>query len=149
MNAADLVKLLEGFRFPTNTEAELGAAVRRLFDERGVTYQAEAWLGQLKVAGTPETRTMTGTVMGMPMPSFEIPDNNPPDSRIDFLVGRVGLELKTEGSVHEVMRQLRRYAESTRVDELVLLTSKVRLCGMPRTLGSKPVHVALCSRGIG
>jgi hypothetical protein len=149
VNGADLAKLLEGYRYPTNSEAELSGAVRRLFDERGVVYQAEVWLGRLKIAGTPETKTITGSVMGLPMPSFEVPDNNPPDSRIDYLIGRTGLELKTEGSVHEVMRQLRRYAESSRIDELVLLTSKVRLCGMPKTLGDKPVHVALCSRGLG
>lgn len=46
-----------------------------------------------------------------------------PANRIDLLVnGHVGIEVKTAGSVKEVTRQLRRYAEH--VDELGLVTMK-------------------------
>lgn len=43
-------------------------------------------------------------------------------SRIDLLVGRVGIEVKVKGGVAEVLRQLCRYAPH--VDELVLVTIK-------------------------
>jgi hypothetical protein len=46
--------------------------------------------------------------------------------RIDFLVARVGVEVKVNGSTTEVERQLRRYLASPLVDELVLVTTRAR-----------------------
>lgn len=42
--------------------------------------------------------------------------------RIDFLAGDVGIEVKIEGGVNEVARQLQRYAQSEKVAHLVLAT---------------------------
>lgn len=44
--------------------------------------------------------------------------------RIDFLVGRIGIECKIDFSANEVLRQLSRYATSSEVDELLLVTTK-------------------------
>lgn len=44
--------------------------------------------------------------------------------RIDLLVERVGVEVKTAGAWRDVERQLRRYLESDLLDELVLVTAK-------------------------
>lgn len=44
--------------------------------------------------------------------------------RIDFLVGRVGIEIKVAGSAADVRRQLARYAATEAVDELLLVTTK-------------------------
>lgn len=57
--------------------------------------------------------------------------------RIDFLVGRVGLEVKVKGAVKDVRTQLARYAEHPDVDAVVLVTRCLRhkmpptLCGVP------------------
>lgn len=64
--------------------------------------------------------------------------------RIDFLVDGTGIEVKVAGSVASVMRQLRRYANTRQVDELVLVTTKVahrELHGV--TLSGVPVSVVI------
>lgn len=61
--------------------------------------------------------------------------------RIDFLVGRVGVEVKVGGTLAEVVRQLLRYAERDEIDSLVLVTTQQRHRGAPRELNGKPVLV--------
>lgn len=46
--------------------------------------------------------------------------------RIDFLVGKIGIECKVGGSKMEVLRQLQRYAQFDEIDELILVTTKSR-----------------------
>lgn len=59
--------------------------------------------------------------------------------RIDFLVGGIGIEVKTKGAENAIVRQLARYAQSPRVDALVLVTTRWTL-SLPADLGGKPVH---------
>lgn len=47
-----------------------------------------------------------------------------PKDRIDFLVGKIGIECKVDGSKHAVARQLLRYAERPEVEALLLITSR-------------------------
>jgi hypothetical protein len=61
-------------------------------------------------------------------------------SRVDLLVGRVAIEVKVDGAATAVLRQLRRYATSDRVDALVLVTGRARHT-MPGEIDGKPVHV--------
>ncbi len=68
--------------------------------------------------------------------------------RIDFLVGTEGVEVKVQGSVDAVIRQLTRYAKSERVSSLILVTSKVTLARVPSELNGKPVRVAALLGGI-
>lgn len=66
--------------------------------------------------------------------------------RIDFMLGRLGVEVKVDGSRMQVMRQLKRYAESGQVDCLLLVTTCARHLNMPDALGGVPVHVVkLCT----
>lgn len=68
--------------------------------------------------------------------------------RIDFMVGRVGIECKTQGGVAAVIRQLFRYAQHPDVDALVLLTTRAQLARVPAILNGKPVVVACTLGGI-
>lgn len=70
-----------------------------------------------------------------------------PRDRIDILAGRVGIEVKVAGQAASVVRQLERYAESDRVDELVLVTSRVRHLAVPSEIGGKPVSVVAIAGG--
>jgi len=66
--------------------------------------------------------------------------------RIDFLLGRVGIEVKVKGSSADVTRQLWRYADSPQIDGLLLVTTKRehrRVIGESATFKGKPV-LMLC-----
>lgn len=62
------------------------------------------------------------------------------EERVDFLVGRVAVEVKTAGNRVSVMRQLSRYAQCEDVDAIVLVTAKQTL-GCPASIGGKPITV--------
>ncbi len=142
MTPADLVAMLEGYRLPTGTEAELNRAVRSLFERRSVAFEPEALLFKGEPVRSADEIPKDDWEQVGPL-SLQLIKN-----RIDFLVGRTGLELKVDGSLQAVTSQLSRYAQADRVDALVLLTTKLRLCRVPPMLNGKPVVVALCSRGI-
>jgi hypothetical protein len=74
--------------------------------------------------------------------------------RLDFLVygelntnghGHAGpgvaIEVKLDGSLAALTRQLHRYAQHERVLELVAVTNRARLTHVPRTLNGKRVEV--------
>lgn len=61
--------------------------------------------------------------------------------RIDFLVGRVGVECKVAYGAATVLRQLERYAASDEVDDLLLVTTKATHRGLPPVVGGKPLLV--------
>lgn len=65
--------------------------------------------------------------------------------KIDLMAGRVGIEVKIGGQPAAVTRQLRRYAASPEVGELILVTTRVSHRSVPREIGGKPVHVVLLS----
>lgn len=61
--------------------------------------------------------------------------------RIDFLIGETGLEVKTDGSLNDVLRQLHRYAQLDQIQALILVTNRARHNDMPDTLNHKPLRV--------
>jgi hypothetical protein len=65
-----------------------------------------------------------------------------PRCRIDVLVGRVGIEVKIDGSVEDVAWQLQRYARSPLLDTLVLATTCARHRRLPASIAGMPIHVA-------
>lgn len=62
-------------------------------------------------------------------------------NRIDLMVGRVGIEVKVAGKASDVLRQCTRYLALDALDELVLVSSRVRHMHPPQTLAGKPFHV--------
>jgi hypothetical protein len=63
-----------------------------------------------------------------------------PTSRIDFLCGRIGIEVKIKGTPADVRRQMTRYAASDRIDSLVLITTKHIHCCLPEQINGKTVE---------
>lgn len=68
--------------------------------------------------------------------------------RIDFLVDRVGIELKVDGTASSVERQLKRYAATGLVDVLVLVTTRVRHREIKRLLGDTEVVVVVLNQNL-
>jgi len=68
--------------------------------------------------------------------------------RVDFLVGRIAVEAKIDGSLSQVTRQLHRYAQSELIDELVLVTTRLRHARMPDRMNGKPVAVFATMGGL-
>lgn len=60
---------------------------------------------------------------------------------LDFVVERIGVEIKTKGSPSQVARQLQRYCQSKDIDEIILVTGKVSLGDLPPLLNGKPIHL--------
>ncbi len=67
--------------------------------------------------------------------------------RIDLVAGEVGIEVKVAGSPDRVWSQLRRYAASPLVAELVLVTARLRLAHDPPDVGV-PLYVVRVPDGI-
>lgn len=62
-----------------------------------------------------------------------------PRCRIDFLAGRVGIEIKKGRPVPSALReQLARYLKSDALDAIVVVTQQAVL--LPRTIAGKPVE---------
>lgn len=62
--------------------------------------------------------------------------------RIDFVVGgSIGVEVKVDGSLSSVTRQLHRYASSPLITELVLVTTRMRHRHMPAAINGKSITV--------
>lgn len=69
--------------------------------------------------------------------------------RIDFLAGRVGVEVKIAGANADVIRQLRRYATHPEIGALILVTTRARHRAIPRVIEGKPVLVVWLSGVLG
>ncbi|WP_415679133.1 hypothetical protein [Tsukamurella hominis] len=65
----------------------------------------------------------------------------PGGGRIDFVFGRVGMEVKIKGAATQVQRQLERYAATGLFDHLILLTTRPVHRSIPRVLRGVPVTV--------
>lgn len=62
-----------------------------------------------------------------------------PGDRIDFLVDRIGIEVKVDGSISQVLRQLWRYAQRPEISSLILVTSRAKHGPTPPAMNGKPV----------
>lgn len=68
--------------------------------------------------------------------------------RIDFLVGDIGLEVKTAGTRTQVIRQLHRYAQHERIGELVLATTRwSHASSLPVAMSGKRLSILPLYRG--
>lgn len=68
-----------------------------------------------------------------------------PRCRIDFKVGRVGIEVKKgRPAASELTKQLRRYLASDELDAVIVVTQRVTR--LPASIGGKPVYIVSLNR---
>ena len=68
-----------------------------------------------------------------------------PRRRIDFRVGRVGIEVKKgRPAASELTKQLRRYLESDALDAVIVVTQRVT--ALPDAICGKPVRIVSLNR---
>jgi hypothetical protein len=60
--------------------------------------------------------------------------------RLDFLVGGVAIEVKRNGSLSQLLRQLARYAQHEKVRELLVVTARPQVSDLPNELCGKPLE---------
>lgn len=70
-----------------------------------------------------------------------------PQDRPDFMVGSSAVELKIDGALVALIRQLHRYAQHQDVASIVVVSSKLRLADLPPTINNKPVAAVWVARG--
>jgi len=58
--------------------------------------------------------------------------------RIDFMVDRIGIEVKVGGSTSAIIRQVHRYAQHDSLDAILVVTTRSRH-SLPATISGKPV----------
>lgn len=64
------------------------------------------------------------------------------ENRIDFIVGKVGIEVKVGGSSIDVYRQVQRYASRPEIDSVIIASTKAAvLSDLPSTVGGKPLYL--------
>ena len=61
--------------------------------------------------------------------------------RIDFMLdGGVGIEVKIDGSISALTRQIFRYAELPEINGLLVVVSANRLANLPTEINGKPIQ---------
>jgi len=71
-----------------------------------------------------------------------------PTDRIDFMVGRVGIEVKIGGTYSALVRQIQRYAHVGQLCAIVVVTTKSRLRALPAEIASVPVYTIHLNSGL-
>ena len=64
-------------------------------------------------------------------------------NRLDFMVERIALELKVDGSLSNLTRQVHRYLEDDRVEGILIVSTRSNHRRLPLELRGKPVRALI------
>jgi DNA-binding MurR/RpiR family transcriptional regulator len=116
----ELRNCLAGFRFNYANEADLQRGIEQVLVKKGFIVKREVHL-----------LSEQGNLIG----------------RLDFLIdGDVVIETKVDGSAAELMRQIARYAQSSTVKAILVVSDRASHV-LPEAFNNKPVMVLSLLRG--
>ena len=120
------------------TQTQLSPAIRRICDA----------LAAVRTPAQPEEYDIHAAIAVALQSAgleFEHEHKLGPRRRIDFLVDRVGIEVKKGRPASSALaKQLRRYLESDDLDAVIVVTQRVT--ALPKTIGGKPVYLISLNR---
>lgn len=122
-----LAALIKSYRFNFSNEKDLQDGIAAMFTENRIAFEREV---ELPVKQQP-ARTQNAIV--------ETAAKIASVGRIDFKIGKVGIEIKVGGSFHDVAFQLQRYSSSDEIAELILVTTR-SFHNLPLEIGGKKLH---------
>jgi len=106
-----LAAAIEGYRFDTSSELDLCDGIERA-------------LGELRLQTVPVRREVR---LG--------------SDRLDFMIGSIGIEVKVDGSLSALTRQVHRYLARDEVHALLIVTTRSTHMNMPAEMNGKPLRV--------
>ena len=119
----------------------------RMALDRQITEIIDA-LAAVRMPAQPEEydiHAQVASALGAAGLSYEHEYKLGPRCRIDFRVGRVGIEVKKgRPATSELTRQLRRYLASDALDAVIVVMQRVTR--LPATIGGKPVYIVSLNR---
>jgi len=119
MNTADIIfSKIRSYRINGNKESDYHAGMKRILDVANIRYVHEYILSD--------------------------------KDRIDFYLPdfQIGIEIKIDGSVEQVNRQMRKYADSDDIRTLFLYTTRNRHINVAPELGGKPIYICINGAGV-
>lgn len=121
--------LFESAQAPVVTGAEIGRILRSVRMSVAVEVECQAEIAAALIAA------------GLPAVREVVLDAK---SRIDLMVGSVGIEVKVKGDRRAIYRQLQRYCGFPEISELVLVTGIAM--SLPSEINGRKVHVVSMGR---
>ncbi len=118
---ARLREILGTYRYNFASERDLQDGIAQVLFQRGIRFAREVRLPPAKKG------------------EQDIPD---------FMVDGIAVEVKVDGGLSDVTRQLHRYAQHKEVQALLLVTSRSQLGNQPGKMSGKPVMVLALLGGI-
>jgi hypothetical protein len=152
--AAAVERAVRTRRFRYSNEADLHRGLAAAFDADGLAYEREVEIDVPVKVPAPrpgpaldEDQALANRI-GLDREIHLAERKLRGHDRVDFLVGEcVAVEVKIDGSLGDVTRQIHRYAQSDRVKALVLISARHRLDNQPTTMNGKPLRIVVLAGG--
>lgn len=137
-------RALAGQRYATSSEDELQFAIDGALVAAGLRFAREVRLNardRLDFLVYPEPASVTDDLIDAPDGAVVDGRERTGDRWRPISGVGTAIEVKVDGSLAALTRQLHRYAQHDRVIDLVVITNRARLTQVPRELNGKRVEV--------
>ncbi len=125
-------ELLRSVRLPQANERELQEAIAELLDDTQITYKRE-----VRLCDEDRIDFMLRAIAMEVVTDVDDPGED----------HEIGVEVKLDGTLPQLIRQLDRYAQHDSVQGLLVVVARSRHLAIPKKLNGKPVKVTFLGAG--